>query len=167
MTVARESTTALADDARAPVRAGALAEFLCFDLYSAHRAITGVYRQILEPLGLTYPQYLVLSILWTRGSATVGEIIDEVDLDYGTVSPLLKRLEVRGLLERRRRPDDERSVAITLTEAGRALQERVADFPALLREAFGLDDADAAVFHRMLTDVRASATAQAHHRATP
>lgn len=145
--------------------AGPLAEFLCFDLYAAHRAITGVYRQILEPLGLTYPQYLVLTVLWCRESATVGEIIEEVDLDYGTVSPLLKRLEVRGLVERRRRPDDERSVAITLTEAGRALQDRAADFPAHLRDAFGLADDDAAVFRRLITEIRASATAEAERLA--
>ena len=79
------------DAAQAP-----LAGMACFDLYAAHRAMTGVYRSLLEPVGLTYPQYLVLCVLWDRGTATVGAIRSEVDLDYGTMSPLLKRLETRG-----------------------------------------------------------------------
>jgi DNA-binding MarR family transcriptional regulator len=140
--------------------AGPLGDLLCFDLYSAHRAITGVYRQILEPLGLTYPQYLVLTVLWSRGEASVGEIIADVDLDYGTVSPLLKRMEQRGLVERRRRTDDERSVAITLTDAGRALQGRCVDFPAVLDAAFGLRPDTLSKLRRMLETVRASADAE-------
>lgn len=133
----------------------------CFDLYAAHRAVTGVYRLLLEPAGLTYPQYLVLRVLWSRGSATVGEIRDVVDLDYGTMSPLLKRLEARGLVERRRRPDDERSVAITLTDAGRALEAQLAEVTERIGRAFGLEPAELAALRRMLVRVRESADAEA------
>lgn len=110
---------------------------LCFDLYSASRAMTSVYRGLLDPLGLTCPQYLVLVVLWTRGAQTVRQVIDVLHLDYGTVSPLLKRLEARGLLERRRRPDDERSVTVALTDEGRAMRDRVAHVPARIGAAFG------------------------------
>ncbi len=133
----------------------------CFDLYAAHRAVTGVYRQLLEPVGLTYPQYLVLRVLWCRQSATVGEILAEVDLDYGTMSPLLKRLEARGLVERRRRPDDERTVAITLTDAGRALEGELADVSAHIGRAFGLAPDELGALRRMLAHVRESAESEA------
>lgn len=139
----------------------ALDGMACFDLYAAHRAVTGVYRQLLEPAGLTYPQYLVLRVLWCRASATVGELLAEVDLDYGTMSPLLKRLEARGLVERRRRPDDERSVAITLTDAGRALEAELGDVSARIGRAFGLDPADLGTLRRMLAHVRESADTEA------
>lgn len=139
----------------------ALDGMACFDLYAAHRAVTGVYRQLLDPVGLTYPQYLVLRVLWCRGSATVGEILGEVELDYGTMSPLLKRLEARGLVERRRRPDDERSVAITLTDAGRALEAELGDVSAHIGRAFGLDERELAALRRMLDQVRTSAEAEA------
>lgn len=145
---------------------GTLADFRCFDLYSASRAITGVYRHVLEPLHLTYPQYLVLTVLWRRGSATVGEIIDEVQLDYGTVSPLLKRLETRGLVERRRRLDDERAVDITLTDGGQALQELAVGLSVVINEAFGLDRGDLDELERLLTTVRASAAGRSARMAT-
>ncbi|WP_459645295.1 MarR family winged helix-turn-helix transcriptional regulator [Kineococcus sp. NUM-3379] len=138
------------------------APLLCFDLYAASRAVTGVYRQVLEPLGLTYPQYLVLLLLWRRRSAGVREIVDELDLDYGTVSPLLKRLEARGLLARHRRADDERSVEITLTPAGEALQEQAAGVPAALERAFGLDADGLTRLHDVLAAVRTSADREAH-----
>ncbi|MFI2754528.1 MarR family winged helix-turn-helix transcriptional regulator [Cellulomonas sp. P22] len=141
--------------------ADALARFLCFDLYAASRAITGVYRHLLDPLGLTYPQYLVLVVLWQRESATVREVIEALQLDYGTVSPLLKRLEARGLVERRRRPEDERSVDVTLTDAGRALQHEAAGFAQVVTAALGLDEQDSEQFRRMLGRVRTSAASEA------
>jgi DNA-binding MarR family transcriptional regulator len=135
-----------------------LEDFLCFDLYAASRAITGVHRHTLQPLGLTYPQFLVLVLLWRRGSLTVREIIEKLQLDYGTVSPLLKRLESRGLLSRNRRPDDERTVEITLTDEGRAMEQHTAAIPGILADAFGLDEQDAAQFKRMLGQVRSAAS---------
>lgn len=137
-----------------------LADLLCFDLYAAQRAVTAVYRAVLEPLGLTYPQYLVLVLLWHRGTVTVREVLDELQLDYGTVSPLLKRLEARGLVERRRRADDERSVAITLTGAGRALEARRGEIGPVITRAFGLDEPAARRLHRTLACVVASAKAE-------
>src|SRR3989442_3417550 len=106
------------DDARAPDGLG-LDDQLCFALYAASRAVTAAYRPLLAELDLTYPQYLVMLVLWERGSGTVKELGDALELDYGTLSPLLKRLEAAGLVHRERRPEDERSVRVALT-AGRA-----------------------------------------------
>lgn len=113
---------------------------VCFALYAASRAVTDVYRPILDALGLTYPQYLVLLVLWARDEAapTVSELGAELRLDSGTLSPLLKRLEVAGLVARHRSADDERRVRITLTDAGRALQERAGDVPHRVAAATGL-----------------------------
>lgn len=134
---------------------------LCFDLYSASRAMTSVYRALLDPVDLTYPQYLVLVVLWTRGEQTVRQVIDVLHLDYGTVSPLLKRLEARGLVERRRRPEDERSVTVALTDEGRDLRARVAHVPARIGAAFGLDPDDLAELTRLLAVVNRTAPAHA------
>jgi DNA-binding transcriptional ArsR family regulator len=92
---------------------------LCFALYAASRAVTARYRPLLDELGLTYPQYLVLLVLWEQDSISVRDLGAALQLESSTLSPLLKRLEAAGLLRRERRPDDERSVAIRLTdEAG-------------------------------------------------
>lgn len=102
---------------------------LCFALYSASRAVTAAYRPLLDELNLTYPQYLVLLVLWDEEPCTVGHLGDRLRLDSGTLSPLLKRLEAAGLVRRRRSPEDERRVTITLTPAGRALEQRAACIP--------------------------------------
>ena len=112
---------------------------LCFALYSASRKVTAFYRPILDALGLTYPQYLVLLALWELGPCRVKDLAAALDLDYGTLSPLLKRLEAGGLVCRERRADDERSVGISLTEAGTALRVRCQLIPALVSGAMGLD----------------------------
>ncbi|MFG2848594.1 MarR family winged helix-turn-helix transcriptional regulator [Kitasatospora sp. NPDC048296] len=112
---------------------------MCFALYAASRAVTGLYRPLLDDLGLTYPQYLVLLTLWDRDAVTVKELGAALHLDYGTLTPLLKRLEVAGLLRRERRPDDERAVVITLTEEGTVLRERARAIPAAIGDAMGLD----------------------------
>lgn len=139
----------------------ALATMLCFDLYSASRAMTAVYRQVLDPLGLTYPQYLVLVVLWTQGEQTVRQVIDRLHLDYGTVSPLLKRLEQRGLVERRRRADDERSVTVRLTEAGTALRAQAREVPPRIAAAFGLAPDELTTLGRLLATVTTTATRHA------
>src|SRR3954471_9145645 len=97
---------------------------LCFALYAASRAVTARYRPMLEAIGLTYPQYLVMMLLWETDHQTVGQLGARLSLDSGTLSPLLKRLTAAGLVTRHRRVEDERSVAIALTDAGRALRER-------------------------------------------
>ncbi|MEJ2863052.1 MarR family winged helix-turn-helix transcriptional regulator [Actinomycetospora flava] len=117
-----------------------LSEQACFALYSASRAVTDVYRPLLAELGLTYPQYLVLLILWESEPRTVRDVGAALALDYGTVSPLLKRLEGAGFVERRRDPRDERTVTVHLTDTGRALRERVAHVPTTIGCALGLDD---------------------------
>ena len=108
----------------------ALEQQLCFALYSASRAVTARYRPLLDELGLTYPQYLVLLALFERDGLSVKELGEELRLDSGTLSPLLKRMEAAGLLRRARSAEDERSVRVELTEAGAALRERVAEVPA-------------------------------------
>jgi DNA-binding transcriptional ArsR family regulator len=95
-----------------------LDEQLCFALYAAQRAVTAAYRPLLDELGLTYPQYLVLLVLWERGETTVKELAAALRLDYGTVSPLLKRLEAAGLVRRERSARDERSVLVAVTGRG-------------------------------------------------
>lgn len=102
---------------------------LCFPLYAAARKVIGLYTPFLKPLGLTYTQYLVLLVLWEQDGIPVGEICEKLLLDSGTLSPLLKKMEHAGLLERRRSPEDDRVVVITLTEEGRALQEQLKEIP--------------------------------------
>lgn len=99
-----------------------LREQACFALYTASRAVTGLYRPLLDKLGLTYPQFLVLMALWETDGLTVTALGDALQLDSGTVSPLLKRLEAAGFVERRRESDDERRVTVHLTAAGAALE---------------------------------------------
>ncbi|MFI6172825.1 MarR family winged helix-turn-helix transcriptional regulator [Nocardia sp. NPDC051052] len=115
-----------------------LDEQLCFPLYAASRAMTAVYRPKLERLGLTYPQYLVMLALWEQDGRSVGEVCHALALDSGTLSPLLKRLEAAGLVQRQRATADERRVDIQLTERGRALRAEARDIPAEMAEACGL-----------------------------
>lgn len=115
---------------------------VCFALYSASRAATAVYRPVLEELGLTYPQYLVMLVLWENEPRGVKEIGEELGLDSGTLSPLLKRLEALGLVERRRSGEDERRVAIHLTPAGRELSAKAGAIPQRLAQTAGLTAAE-------------------------
>jgi DNA-binding MarR family transcriptional regulator len=102
---------------------------LCFALYSSSLAMTKLYKPLLEPLGLTYPQYLVMLVLWEGDGITVSELGQRLMLDSGTLTPLLKRLQTAGLLDRRRDAADERRVLLHLTTAGRALKARAARVP--------------------------------------
>ena len=102
---------------------------LCFPLYAAARNVTNLYTPLLSPLGLTYTQYLVFLVLWEQDGLTVGEIGEKLMLDNGTLSPLLKKLQQAGYIERRRGAEDERVVVITLTDKGRDLQEQAKDVP--------------------------------------
>jgi len=100
---------------------------LCFALYSANLALNKLYRQLLAPLNLTYPQYLVMLVLWEQDDVTVSDIGERLFLDSATLTPLLKRLESAGLINRSRK--DERQVAVTLSDAGRALQQQAVGIP--------------------------------------
>lgn len=111
---------------------------MCFALYAASRAVTALYRPLLDELGLTYPQYLVMLVLWAEGPSSVKDIGTALALDYGTLSPLLKRLQQAGLVTRRRRTDDERSVLAALTEEGEALREKARAVPPVIAEAMNL-----------------------------
>ncbi|MGP3943501.1 MarR family winged helix-turn-helix transcriptional regulator [Streptomyces sp. 6N106] len=112
----------------------------CFTLYAASRAVTSVYRPLLDEVGLTYPQYLVMLVLWQHRTAPVKDLVTTLHLDYGTLTPLIKRLETHGLLKRQRRPDDERVVEVALTPEGAALRERIRNVPSAIGDAIGLGD---------------------------
>jgi DNA-binding MarR family transcriptional regulator len=115
-------------------------DYVCLALYTASRTVTGLYRELLRDLDLTYPQYLVMRLLWQRGPLPVKDIAVALTLDYGTLSPLLKRLEARGLIRRIRRVDDERSVEVHLTDAGTAMRADASRVPDELVCALGMDD---------------------------
>lgn len=112
---------------------------LCFALVTAARNVVAIYRPILEPLGLTHPQYLVMLALWERAPRSLNDLAAELALEPATVSPLVKRLEADGLVARQRSAEDERRLDITLTDAGRALRARALDVPHRVMAAVGMD----------------------------
>lgn len=115
---------------------------LCFTLYAASRAVTQMYRPLLDELDLTYPQYLVMLVLWERDGLTVNEIGDLLQLDSGTLTPLLKKLEAREILNRERDKGDERRVIITLLPEGRKLKKKALKIPEMLLCRSGLSVTD-------------------------
>ena len=110
---------------------------LCFALYSASLAMTRLYKPLLEPLGMTYPQYLALLVLWEQDALSVSQLGERLFLDSGTLTPLLKRMEASGWLLRERAADDERRVIVSLTRQGRALRARARAVPVKLASATG------------------------------
>lgn len=124
-----------------------LDDMVCFNLHAAYRAVTAAYRPLLEPLGVSYPQYLVLAVLWRDGEVSVGQLVARLRSDYGTITPIVKRLEKLGFLTRTRNPDDERSVVIALTEAGQELSLQAPGVYAAISDRFGFTEerADAAL----------------------
>jgi len=117
-----------------------LDDFLCFAIYEANLAFNQLYRSLLDGIGLTYPQYLVMTLLWRRDERTVKEIGEALSLEYNTLTPLIKRLEAMGLVSRIRDVTDQRVVKVTLTSEGRALRERAREIPGCVAEASGLTD---------------------------
>ncbi|GEK03706.1 MULTISPECIES: MarR family winged helix-turn-helix transcriptional regulator [unclassified Streptomyces] len=115
---------------------------ICFSLHAASRAFNGVYRVVLKDLGLTYPQYLVMLVLWEHGDLPVKKLGEHLRLDSGTLSPLLKRLEAAGLVTRERSAHDERSVRVGLTGQGAALRERALEVPRRIAAATGFELAE-------------------------
>ena len=128
-----------------------LSRQLCFLVYRLEKELTARYRPLLEPLGLTYPQYLVMLALWEQDGRTVGDLCRTLHLDTGTISPLLKRLEAQGLLQRRRSPGDERTVLISLSPAGAELAERAASVPRSLAACTGVSEAEYLQLHGLLS----------------
>ncbi|NYV74130.1 MarR family winged helix-turn-helix transcriptional regulator [Streptomyces sp. UH6] len=124
---------------------------ICFSLNAASRAFAALYRVVLKDLGLTYPQYLVMLVLWEDGTTPVKHLGERLRLDSGTLSPLLKRLEAAGLVHRRRSAADERSVHIHLTAEGLALREQACHVPRRIAAATGFDRQDARTLRLLLT----------------
>jgi len=126
---------------RAPKPDGALrlGEFLCFAVYSANHAFNRVYKPLLAELGLTYPQYLAMVLLWEQDDQTVGSLGEKLFLESSTLTPVLKRLETLGHVKRTRDPVDERQVRVRLTERGRALRKKAGEIPSCILEASNLE----------------------------
>lgn len=129
---------------------------LCFSLYAAAHAIKKAYRPLLDELGLTYPQYLVLIVLWRTDALKVSDIGQRLALDSGTLTPVLKRLEAAGLVTRSRRLQDEREVEIALTEDGRGMRERAIGVRCRIVEQLRMSDADIAALRGELNAVIAT-----------
>lgn len=111
---------------------------ICFPLYVIAKEITGLYRPFLDELGITYPQYLVMMILWDGDGLTVTHIGEKLYLDSGTLTPLLKRLESKGFIIRKRKKEDERVVEVFLDEAGKQLQQKACEIPGKIQEKLGI-----------------------------
>ena len=126
---------------------------LCFPLYAATRAVTRRYAELLADSGLTYPQYLVMLVLWQDSPLSVGELGERLRLDSGTLTPLLKRLEAAGHISRQRDADDERRVVVEPTEQGRSLRDAVADVPLRLLSSLDLSETEAETLRRTLGKV--------------
>ena len=126
---------------------------LCFPLYAAARKVTGLYTPWLKPLGLTYTQYIVFLVLWEKDGITVGEICGRLMLDNGTLSPLLKKMQQAGYIERRRSAEDDRMVLITLTDEGRALQEKAKDVPVKVAGCIDLPPEKAQQLYELLHEL--------------
>ncbi|EKY3120460.1 MarR family transcriptional regulator [Cronobacter turicensis] len=127
---------------------------LCFALYSTNLALHKIYRQLLTPLGLTYPQYLVMLVLWEQDDVTVSEIGERLYLDSATLTPLLKRMETAGLLMRQRSRQDERQVMVTLTDAGRQLKAEARSIPGSVLCATACDKETLLDLKAQLDDLR-------------
>lgn len=148
-----------------------LDRMICFALYGASQAMQQTYKPLLDPLGLTYPQFLLLSALWEEDGRTVGELCAALGLETSTVTPMVKRMEAAGLLSRTRDGQDERRVFVWLTEAGRAMQARTAGVAGCIAQATGLPPDDLArlteALHRLEDQLRKSrASAQRAASAT-
>lgn len=130
----------------------ALSEFLCFSIYSAGHAFNQFYRPLLDRIGLTYPQYLVMVALWSKDGQTVKELGQALFLESNTLTPMLKRLEGLGYIDRKRNPKDERQVCVGLTEEGKALRAQAASIPECVLEAAGVSRRD---LRRIQVDIAA------------
>jgi DNA-binding MarR family transcriptional regulator len=133
---------------------------LCFALYSGSLVMTKLYKPVLGALGLTYPQYLVMLVLWETDSIGVGELGERLYLDSGTLTPLLKRMQAAGLLTRERAPDDERRVIVSLTPGGRALRRKAESVPMQVACATGCKLTELSELTAQLQALRANVSAQ-------
>ena len=123
---------------------------LCFPVYACAREMVKGYKPLLERIGLTYTQYITMMVLWETGSVTAKELGQRLYLDSGTLTPLLKRMEAKGLLTRQRDPVDERSLRVTITDAGEALKERALEIPYRMAECVKLPNDEAETLYKLL-----------------
>jgi DNA-binding MarR family transcriptional regulator len=151
MTATSRTDAAAADDLLA------LDRQVCFALAVASRSVIALYRPLLEPMGITHPQYLVMLALWERSPLSVKQLSGLLQLDPGTLSPLLKRLEAIGYVTRRRDPRDERALAVELTEEGRALREQALLVPPAIMKRLDMSAEELQALHASLTRVIAAA----------
>ncbi|MDC4458425.1 MarR family transcriptional regulator [Acinetobacter baumannii] len=131
---------------------------LCFLIYSTNLALNQLYRKLLTPLGITYPQYLVMLVLWEKDEITVSEIGSKLFLESSTLTPILKKLEALQLLNRTRSKEDERQVIITLSEKGKKLKEQAVNIPTHILEASSCDTATLLGLKDQLTQLRTNIT---------
>lgn len=127
---------------------------LCFPLYVAAKEVVRRYRPLLDPLGLTYTQYIAMMVMWEHKSVTVGRLCELLCLDTGTLTPMLKKMEAAGLVERRRSKEDERSVSVTITPKGEALRDRAAEVPAKMAKCVSLNPEDAVKLLELLNKLK-------------
>ena len=123
---------------------------LCFPLYACARETIKLYKPFLDELDLTYTQYIAMMVLWEKKAVTVKELGNDLFLDSGTLTPLLKKMEAKGLLTRRRSADDERSLIVSLTEEGEALRDRAVQVPVQMSQCVRLEPDEAAELYRLL-----------------
>ena len=133
---------------------------LCFPLYACARKITGLYSPYFKPLGITYTQYLVFLVLWEKDHVPVKELSEALYLDSGTLTPLLKKMEQEGYITRTRSKEDERSVLISLTEKGRALEEKALQIPKCVSACINLSETEASQLYELLYKAMASEAAK-------
>lgn len=154
----RQGPEGLPPDDGARYQALRLDNQLCFPLYACAKEVVRRYKEFLDPLGLTYTQYIAMMAVWEHRRLTVKELGEHLRLDSGTLTPLLKKLEAKGLVTRERSESDERSVVVRLTEAGRELEDRALGVPASMGSCLGISRKDAADLRRMLDNLLASAS---------
>ena len=162
MTARKTIAAAIAAPRRPSADALGLDNQLCFALYSASLAMTKLYRPVLDPLKLTYPQYLVMLVMWECDGLSVSDLGERLSLDSGTLTPLLKRLQAAGLLRRTRSPDDERRVHLHLTAQGRTLRESAATVPPRILAASGCTPTELRDLMQQLQSLRNTLQAAAH-----
>jgi MarR family transcriptional regulator, organic hydroperoxide resistance regulator len=130
-----------------------LSNQICFPIYSLSKEIIQQYRPFLDELDLTYPQYLVMLVLWENDFLTVGQIGEKLNLDTGTLTPLLKRLELKKCINRTRSEEDERIVRISLTDFGKKLKEKAVCIPSKMREQYDLSEEELIVFNTIIQKI--------------
>lgn len=147
-----------------PNRPPPLEDQLCYAVYSAGIAIQRAYKPLLDALGLTYPQYLALNVLWRADGQTVGALAEQLALEPSTLTPLIKRLEAAGLVRRTRNPEDERQVLVALTDPGRALEDRAGCLGQALLEASGQSPAALGDLNGKIKELRDAIYGRIGHR---